>query len=177
MNLKDAVQFLLQNGYLAQVKGKYRVTAKFNQEMTGIATGLVLTGSVPQVVEKPLPSLRNNADWVQLYINFIREAEVPVRGEGKDGGYDLNKYSEKAMKMFRRMIEKEGVIYGVLVKSTLLYYKTHRKFPHTITRYISEGSWRSDYQALLQSAKDGTLENHIQTEIDHEKEFSKYRLG
>ena len=48
----------------------------------------------------------NSTDWPIVYLEFIKAAEVPQRGEGKDGGYDLNKYSEPAMKAFRKMIEK-----------------------------------------------------------------------
>jgi hypothetical protein len=118
-----------------------------------------------------------NPDWTQAYLNFIVEAEVPQRGEGKDGSYDINKYSEPAMKVFRKMIEKNGIQYAVLVKSTMLYYKTHRRYPLTIGRYIAEGHWRSDYQALLSSAETGTIETHIKEQIDNDTEFNRFRQG
>lgn len=116
-------------------------------------------------------------DWTQAYLNFILEAEVPQRGEGKDGSYDLNKYSEPAMKVFRKMIEKEGIIYGILVKSTMLYYKTHKRYAVTIGNYIEKGNWRSDYNALQSAAETGNIAEHIQTEISNDEEFSRFKLG
>jgi hypothetical protein len=156
------------------------MTPKFNKEMVGkgiesvsLSTSLVGKKNSPKDLSIP----GSTTDWTGQYIRFIQEAEVPQRGEGGSGSYDLNKFSEKAAKQFRKMIEKEGVQYPVLIKSTLLYYKTHRRYPVTITRYIEEGLWRTDYMALLESVKEGKLTDHIQNEIDHEKEFSKYRLG
>ena len=115
-------------------------------------------------------------DWTQLYLNFIKEAEVPSYGEGRDGRYDLNKYSEPAMKVFKKAIEG-GVQYPVLVKSTMLYYKTRKQYPLKIGNYIADGAWRSDYEALLSSAEDGTIINHIQKEIDDNTEFNRFKLG
>ena len=101
---------------------------------------------------------------------------MPSRGEGKDGGYDTNKYSEPAMKVFKKSIES-GINYSVLVKSTMLYYKTRKQYPLKIGNYIADGAWRSDYEALLSSAEDGTIVNHIQKEIDDNTEFSRFKLG
>lgn len=167
----------MENGYLVEIKGKWRVTAKFNKEMTGRETGIMVVGGKPMVVETDLPALTQQIDWSQQYMKFIKDAEVPTRGESKSGSYDLNKYSDDAMKTFRKMIEKEGIKYPILVKSTMLYYKTHQRYAFTLTRYITDGSWRSDYQALLDSSLDGTLETHIKQEIDNDREFNKFRLS
>jgi len=167
----------MDNQYMVCIKGKYKVTAKFMKEMTGLETGVLMLPSGPIVAERPLPAITPTTDWVGLYTKFILEAQVPSRGTGKDGGYDLNKYSEQAMKCFRRMVEKEGVKYPILVKSTMLYYKTRKTYPVTITKYITDGAWRSDYQALLSSAEDNTIQEHIQQEIDATTEFNRFKLG
>ena len=130
----------------------------------------------PPMTQSGLAQLQT-PNWQSAYLQFIKEAEVPQRSEGRDGSYDINKYSEPAMKVFRKLIEKEGIQYVVLVKSTMLYYKTHRRYAHTIGNYIEKGYWRSDYEALLSSAAEGTIENHIQTQIDNDTEFSKFRQG
>lgn len=176
MDLHQVVQWMMEQGYLVAIKGKYKVTAKFNKEITGQETGLIMAGNKPLVIEQA-PAVTKTTDWPTLFLSFIKEAEIPTRGEGNGNGYDLNKYSDPAMKAFRKMIEKEGVMYPVLVKSTMLYYKTHRKFPYTVGRYISEGFWRSDYQALLSSAEEGTITEHIQQQIDDTTEFSRFKLG
>ena len=187
MTLQEAVQWLMDNNYLIAIKGKYRVTAKFNKEVTGQEVGVMKYGTTI-MVQETAPSLSpaltgsgslhlSTTDWSQAYLNFIKEAEVPAKGMGNGGiPYDLNKYSEPAMKAFRKIIES-GVMYPVLVKSTMLYYRTHRSFAYKLTRYIEEGFWRSDYEALLTSAEDGTIVNHIQKEIDDNTEFNKFKIG
>lgn len=177
MELKQVVQWMLENGYLVAVKGKYKVTAKFNKEMTGQETGLIVVNGKPLVMEVSPPVLNATPDWRQLYMNFILEAQVPSKAEGRDGVYDLNKYSEPAMREFKKMIEKEKIQYPILVKSTMLYYKTRKRYQVTVSRYITEGLWRSDYEALLSSAESGTVEQHIKQEINDNTEFTKFKLG
>jgi hypothetical protein len=184
MNLKEVVQWMLENKYLAVVNNKYRVTAKFNKEMTGIERGLMMTGNGPLVIEQSLTlsntkeiSTGGTINWTDQYIKFIVDAEVPARCESSSGSYDVGKYSEDGMKAFRKAIEKDGVVYGILVKSTMLYYKTHKKFALKIGNYMADGAWRSDYEALKASAENGDVSEHIKKEIDGDKEFSKFKLG
>lgn len=126
---------------------------------------------------RPLTVTESGAfDWRMCYLRFIQEAQVPVSGEGRDGRYDLNKYSEPAMKIFKKALES-GVKYEVLVKSTMLYYKTRKQYALKIGNYIEQGAWRSDYEALLSSAEDGTIIEHIKKEIDETTEFSRFKLG
>jgi hypothetical protein len=153
------------------------VTAKFNKEITGEEVGIVMLQGKPVVMEAAPPAIITANDWTQRFLTFIQEAQVPNRGEGRDGSYDLNKYAESACKVFRKMLEREGVQYSILVKSTLLYYKTRKRYAVKISKYIEEGLWRSDYEALLSSAADGSIEQHIQQEIDDNTEFSNYKLG
>jgi hypothetical protein len=177
MNLPEVVQWLMQEGYILKVKNKYVVTAKFNKIMTGKETGVVLINNQPLVMESVPAVVPKVVDWTAVYQQFIVEAEVPFKGEGKDGTYDLNRYSEPAMNAFKRMISKQGIVYEVLVKSTMLYYKTHKRYPFTISRYIEEGLWRNDYFALLSSAKEGKTVEHIKQEIDNNTEFSRFKRG
>jgi hypothetical protein len=173
MTLQEMVRWMLENGYLVNIKGKYRVTSKFNKEITGKEEGVTPVAGALVVVEKAA-----TGDWTQLYLQFIREAQVPAKGYDRSGRpYDLNKYSDPAMKAFRKMIEVEKIQYPVLVKSTMLYYKTRLTFPLAVGRYISEGQWRSDYEALLCSATEGTVEQHIRKEIDDGTEFNRFELG
>jgi hypothetical protein len=179
--LQAAVDYLMQNGYMVKLKGGYKVTAKFNKEMTGKAVGVQMVGDRALVVEKAsdLPVLAaGKNDWAQLFLQFIKDAEVPARSEGRTGStYEVNKYSEEGKKAFQKAIEKEGVNYQALVKSTMLYYKTHKKFALKIGNYFSDGAWRSDYDALITSAREGKIEEHIKTSINADREFSRYRIG
>jgi hypothetical protein len=177
MNLKETVHSLLENGYMMIVKGKYVVTAKFNKEMTGKEVGLIKLNNEPVVQEYEPLIIATPIDWPMRFMNFIVEAQVPTMGSGKDGTYDINKYSEPAMKAFKRMLEKDKVNYQLLVKSTMLYYKTHKQFQKTISNYIADGLWRTDYYALASAAAEGkeAIQSHIQKSIADGSEFSHWR--
>ncbi len=107
-------------------------------------------------------------DWRLMYAQFIQAAKVPSKLEGKGTDlYDGNKYTEDAMKEFKRMIYVEKIILDVLIKSTMLYYAPGKKFRKKISNYITEGIWRSDYDALLLAANtsEKDLKDHITKEI------------
>lgn len=169
-NLQQIVHHLLENGYMMVIKGKYVVTAKFNKEITGQEIGLIKINNLPVVMETPPPAalITVPTDWPMKFMRFISEAQVPKKGSSAGGQeYDINQYSEPAMKVFRKMLEKEGIKYEVLVKSTMLYYKVHQTFQRTIGNYIADGYWRTDYYTLLQAAESGvdSLKTHIEKEI------------
>lgn len=152
------------------IKGKYRVTAKFNKEITGTETGLIISNNAVLVQERAV-------DWTTQYLQFIADAKIPRTGETSQGAlYDLNKFSDGACKAFRKMIEKEGIQLDVLVKSTMLYYKSGKRFKVTVGRYIEEGLWRTDYEALLVSASQNNVEQHIKQELN-DGTYTSHRLG
>jgi hypothetical protein len=177
------VQWMQENQYLVQIKGKYRVTAKFNKEITGQEVGIVKVGEALLVQEKEPLILATvslgaqTTNWSDYYLQFIREAEVPARCEGKDGNYDVNKYSEEGMKAFRKALEKEGINYQLLVNVTRLYYKSHRQFALKIGNYMAKGEWRSDYESAFTANKEGKLAEHIQQEIQNDREFTTVRAA
>jgi len=133
---------------------------------------------VEQPKNNTLQIIKLQQDWTLGFMNFIIEAKVPKYCDnGKGDMYVVNNYSEPAMKIFKKAIEKEGIIYDVLVKSTLLYYKsTKNRFKKAIGNYFVQGDWRSDYAALLDAAGTGTIENHIKSEMDNGAK-TKWKLG
>lgn len=106
-------------------------------------------------------------NWPSSFMEFIAEAKVPRMLEGKHGEmYHGNKYSEAGMKAYRKALEKEGVQYDVLVKSTMLYYKSSIRLKKAVGNYFALGDWRTDYDALMHAAESGeqTLTKHIKDE-------------
>lgn len=167
--LKQALLQLREEGYMAYREGSYRLTEKGH--------GLFHEAHAPAVQQPlPVPAVAGK-DWTLNFITFIQEAKVPKYLEnGKGDQYPANNYSEPAMKIFKKAIEKEGIKYDILVKSTMLYYKSQRnRFKKAIANYFIQGDWRSDYKNLLEAAGTGNIEELIKSEIDGP--ISNYSLG
>lgn len=144
INLKEAVDFLLTHGYLYKSGIRFKVATKLYSDLSA--------GS-----PKPI-------DWVGSYTKFIVDAEIPNRAESRNGEYyPLNKFSEPGCRAFRKAIEG-GADYTRLVQSTRLYYRSGVRLKVAITRYMDEGLWRSDYEALVLSEEKGTTLDHVKTQ-------------
>ena len=162
---KAALDLLVQNGYLEVVKGKYRPTKKLN------------TVSETVVAHTSLGPLSFEGSWEDFYTKFIVDCKIPRKGESADGTlYDLNKYSEEAMKRFKEMVTRDGIKYDVLMRVVQAYYKGGTRCKKNISNYIIEGFWRMDYMAL----KDQSTEQQQQTlqkQVDESKPFTRDRIG
>lgn len=177
MTVKEAYEFLRDNQYILANGSEYVFSKKFYEEL---ATKAVI--SVKSSIDM-LPTLttprREFINWQLKFIGFIDKAQVPKRIETRTGeAYDCNKYSEPAMKEFRKIIEKEGINEEVLIKSTMLYYKSGSSYKKKIGNYIIDGDWRSDYLALLNAAQQGSksIEEHIKTEIKTNEQHNPWSL-
>lgn len=160
-SLHEAVEFMVANGYLVRSKNKYLLMQqKLSRDLSKPEVPAVKSSTAIVV------TARKAQDWVNEYQKFIVESMVPRRCEGRNGEmYYTNQYSEPGMKAFRKAIEG-GADYNILTKSTMLYYKSGVKLKQAIGRYMEEGTWRSGYDALLQSAEQGTVEQHIKDELE-----------
>lgn len=158
---KAALDLLVQNGYIESVKGKYRCTAKLN-----------MTTKLTEQIDAAAAQ-----DWEAFYTRFIIESQVPKRGESSDGGvYDLNKYSNDAMKEFKKMLWKDGIEYALLLKVTQAYYKGPGRYKKTISNFILEGLWRMDYEVLKQQTPEQQQET-IQKQMNDPTAFTRDRIG
>lgn len=174
-NLRSLVQKLRDDGYvIIDIHHKYQFTDKFYADLDVVSTGEEL-GLVVQ--DKGLMTMpKSTLEWELLFSNFILEAKIPRTLEDNRGQmYYANKASKDGLKEFRKALER-GVVYPVLVKSTMLYYLSSVKYKKAIGNYFAQGDWRSDYEALLSSAETGTIESHIKTETQHGG-LTGYSLG
>lgn len=197
MELQDVLQYLVTNGYVLASKEKgYVLSKKFQEDVRKMKAGQKITVNmsvVPKSDPTPaavadalskvplelIPVIKTMATWEDRFLKFIRDAEVPQRLESsRMESYAVNKYSVEGMKAFRAAIEA-GVDYGLLVKSTKLYYKSTVKFKKTIGNYMAQGDWRSDYNNLKEVAETGDvnkLNEHVKQETKS-NEHTPYRLG
>lgn len=163
---KAALDLLVQNGYLEIVKEKYRATKKLN--------------AVPPIVtvNTSLGPLSYDGNWEDFYTRFIMDCKVPKKGESGDGTlYDLNKYSEDAMKRFRDMVTKEGIKYDLLMSVVQTYYKTgSNRYKKTISNYILEGLWRMDYEVMKNQTTE-QQQQHINEQLNSAQPFTRDRIG
>lgn len=173
ITLTDVVLFLRDNGYTTTRAGKLCFTQKFHDDHA-TQRGVVNTTSVAKTDQQ----ITLAEGLSKAFMNFIMDAKVPSRLEDNRGNpYYVNKYNEDAAKAFTRMIAN-GISYELLVKSTMLYYKSGVKFKKAIGNYILQGDWRTDYEELRASAEQGSeqIKNHINQTLDN-GQHNPFSLG
>jgi hypothetical protein len=182
MELQDALKFMLEDGYMTTVRGKYVVTKKFNEQVRNVEEGLIHVSGIPIVLDiahqaKDL----SKVEWKNMYIRFIQDAKIPARCEGSNGAsYDCNKYSEDGMKAFKTYIKDEGIDLRVLLAVTQLYYAKWGTHKQMIGTYISQGTWRNEYVAMLDAASIGdtnAIQEHIKQELKNDRPYTSASFG
>lgn len=160
--LKETLRWLAVEGYIDGERLTSKALIELAQPEGSIQISVVMQTAQGDIVPFVTPS-----NWPDSFMKFIQEANVPRMMEGKNGDmYQGNKYSEPGMKAYRKALEKERIQYDILVKSTMLYYKSAIRLKKAVGNYFSQGDWRTDYQSLLQAAEGGeqTLTKHIKDE-------------
>ncbi len=101
-----------------------------------------------------------------MLIKFIIDCEVPHKIKAADGkSYWANKYSKEAEKELVKIINIQGYKLDILVAATKLYYKS-AGFCEAITNYIVRGTWLTHYNEMAKQLNAGTVEKHIQTNLN-----------
>jgi len=176
MTLEEIIQYLKNQGYITQVNDDYVLSDEFQMKCKVRKPAFDIIKIDQQIA---VLKARTATDWQQLFIQFIQEAKVPAKLEDHRGNlYSANKYNQDACKAFIKAIDKEGYIYDLLVKSTMLYYKSGIRLKKAIGTYFTSGEFRSDYLNLKTAAEGGEteLQQHLKEEINN-GEHNRYTLG
>lgn len=189
MEVHEVHDYLKREGYIKVVRGQYAFTQKYFEALAipkpkviqskGTSSPTVVPAPV-QALSASLSTVLSTLDWPARYIAFIQEAKVPPRLEdGRGGMYYANKYSEEGAKAFRKILEVDKAEYQVLVKSTMLYYKSGTRYKKKIGNYIVDGDWRSDYTDLVEKFSKGEKEvtQHIKDQLDDGQHTQYSALG
>jgi hypothetical protein len=147
-DISKVADWMVKEGYFIIHKNKYLVSEKFNREVRGVSEGLVkLPNRKITVKEKGrVPAGLTPDEWRDTYMKFIAEAKVPKFGRMGDGRlYELNKFSEKAFAKFRTLIEHDAIDLERLQAVTAAYYADNRTVKVTVSNFILEGLWRTNY--------------------------------
>jgi tetratricopeptide (TPR) repeat protein len=187
-NLQEIIKYLKDNKYILISQGKYIMSQEFQQACKK-SRGSIIEVNVDailkehvfdlQKIDTQILLLKDDKLWPNLFVKFIQDAKVPARLEDNRGNlYSANKYNEDARKVFQKALEKEGFDYDLLVKSTMLYYKSGIRYKKAIGTYFTSGEFRTDYLNLKQSAEAGTetLQQHLKEEINN-GQHNRYTLG
>lgn len=186
MEFKNVIEYLINNKYISMHNGKYKFTSLFYKELTGVEKGLTLKGNVEEPNLLPVVqttelevnklTIYTQAQWVKFYMDFLKASDIPDRCNSTDGTtYALNKYSEEGMKVFQKAI-KEGYNLQILISTVKLYYKSNIRLKKAIGRYMKDGDWRTDYEALKIHIEAGSVVELIKQETADER-ATNYTIG
>ncbi len=168
--VKQAIETLIAHGYAVVHKDIVTLTDKVLElDCTAlVATPPAYTKSITLLNSKDKSVIPSPGEQSML-IKFIIDCEVPHKIKAADGkSYWANKYSKEAEKELAKIILQQGYKLDILTAATKLYYKS-AGFCEAITNYIVRGTWLTQYMEMEKQLKAGTVEKHIQTNLDDQK--------
>lgn len=166
--VKEAIETLIANGYAVIHEEILTLTEKILEVDTAALT--VRESTVEgrrnlQVLDSKTKSVLPSAGEKSLLIQFIIDCEVPQKVKAGDGkNYWANKYSKEAEIELSKILKQDYKL-DILTAATKLYYKSGG-FPEAITNYIVRGTWLTHYMEMEKQLKAGTVQKHIQTNIN-----------
>lgn len=189
MNLQEIIAYLKENKFLLKSGDTFVMSKEFLQACKR-QKGEIIVMDMSVVDKEKLdlskmtlelgfPKVAKTISWDDVFIQFIKAAQVPNRLENnRNEVYAANKFNSDACKVFRKAIEKEGYDYDLLIKSTMLYYKSSLRFKKAIGTYFTSGDFRTDYLNLKNAAETSSeeLQSHIKQEIK-DNGHNAYTLG
>lgn len=150
LTLDKAIDFLLENDYLAYIQGKIVVTGKLQREFKPIPKDKidVIFPDQPTVVSREA-----------LWKKFMADAEVPHKAIATDGrAYTIRQYSAGLANQLTRIIKT--VNYEILVKSTALYYKSN-SYKVIFSNYLEKNIWKEEYERYEKAKVSGQMDSNI----------------
>lgn len=150
MTFKDALGYLLDNGYLVLVENQVVVTRKLTdslnlpksvevEQVAQQTQTAVMTAPAKTVVKPTKKGLK------EIWDQFIVDAEIPWRVTNPRGEkYTVRQYGPTAATRLKEIIEEEGIDYQILVESTKYYYK-NTTYKSTLFNYFIKELWREEY--------------------------------
>lgn len=155
MTFKQMLDKMILEGYVKVHKGKPVFTDKARMELD----------AQPLIRQLPVPPPPPARDYEEQYKEFILFCKIPPVGRDSVGNpYAMNKFSREGAEAFRKALQK-GIDLRILVLSVALYYKTPG-FKKSIGNYMSTGEWQTDYDALLEQQRLGTLPEHLKKQTN-----------
>lgn len=187
---KTALRLLAEDYYIVAVDGKLAITTKFQRklnetlpsELYGVKAlecegepniQVVKESDIHPIVKSTKKMVISKPGDSIEFIDFIVACEVPQKVHLSGGGFfRANQYNKGADLEFQKILAK-GYQLDILIGATKLYYKSGGAV-QAIHNYILQGTWVSQYIAMEESLKAGTVEKHIKTNLSNETGKSSY---
>lgn len=148
----QAVDFLIDNDYLAVIDGKVVVTNKLTREFKPIPKSRI---------EQIFPNNPSIISRETIFKKFIEDAEIPYKAQSSDGKlYTIRQYSAGIADRLIQIIK--NVDYQTLVQSTKLYYKSNT-FKVILSNYIDKKIWKDEYERYEKAKTSGQIDSVIAT--------------
>jgi hypothetical protein len=148
LDFSKAVNYLLENGYLAMINGEITITGKFKREFNPVPL---------EKLEKIFPDTTKAGTREEVWRKFIADAEIPYKATATNGKqYTIRQYSPGIANKLMQIIKEVGD-YNVLVESTKLYYKTNG-YKKILSNYIDQKIWKDEYERYLKAKEEGKLQ-------------------
>lgn len=146
IDLKQAIDYLLEHDYLTVVGDKLTITNKLHKEFKPIPRDRV------EVIFPDQPALiSRQAIWEK----FIKDAQIPHQAEGSEGKkYTLRQYSPGIVDDLIKIIKQ--VDYRILTESVKRYYNT-ATFKLTFKNYLQRNVWKEEYKRYEEGLKTNSL--------------------
>lgn len=139
-DLKTALKYLLDNGYITVVNGNVFITSKLNAEIAKDLT---------ERIEVKQASILTSRD---IWDKFMTDACVPHKATATDGKqYTIRQFSPQSLQKLIQAI-KQVDSYQILTEATKLYYKSNG-YKLTFKNYLEREVWRGEYETLQEALK------------------------
>lgn len=154
VDFSTAVDFLLKNGYLAQINGEVTLTGKFKRTFNPLESAKATE------VFTESPSIFTPKD---VWEKFVKDADIPHRVSNQNGqSYTVRQYSNALANRLAKIIADPGVDYKTLVQSTKQYYKSNA-FKFTLHNYVEKEVWKIEYENYEKLVKTNQVDTFTKT--------------
>jgi hypothetical protein len=154
VDFSTAVDFLLKNGYLAQVNGEITLTGKFKRTFNPLESA-----KAAEVFKESPPIFTQKDIWEK----FVKDAEIPHRVSNQKGqSYTVRQYSNALANRLAKIIADPDIDYKTLVQSTKNYYRSNA-FKFTLHNYFEKEVWKIEYDNYEQEHRNNSVDTFTKT--------------
>lgn len=146
VDLKIAIDYLLEAGYLTIVEDKLTITNKLHREFKPIPR---------ERIELIFPDQPTLVSRQAIWDKFMKDAFVPHQAEGSEGKkYTIRQYSPGLVDELIKIIKSTD--YRILIESTKRYYTTSA-FKLTFKNYLQKNVWKDEYKKYEEGLRTNSL--------------------